>query len=1048
MFALPKRVRTPFHMIILTTIAVTVISAAQAADGWSGSSAPAATPQTDVAWYGETGIDLTLHAPLPEITLHKTAGGTFAAANWPGVALGGEVGAPAVPVVRRLFVAPVGATITVESTGLVSETLALADRAINVPLIPYQPAISQADGPLEDAPFYYDEAAYQRVRKSDGPQVTVVPAGICRGHQLYCLEVRPVAYDAGSNALTVWNEIDISISIDGGQPTTVDLGPFDGLRTRLLNPPTPVQDRGLDLLIVMADDFDGTTAMDDFVSLKQSEGFAVMQYVATSGTTATQIRTYIASVYNSANRPDFVVLVGDSDTIPAWTGGGDSSAATDLPYVCMDAGDDWYPDMVVGRISVRTVAGLGDIVDKYLSIDAREFALPSNPNYNPDFVKNAALLATNDTSSGGEETHNEAIETYLDPAGFTSTRIYATQGGGTSDITAAVNNGSLITVYFGHSSSSGWWTPSFEQSDIEALANSTLYGLVFGFSCNTAHFTYDECSGETWLREADKGAAAYLSASTYIYYTSPPWHEASCLELGYFKALIQAGERKIGTAWYMALADLLATYGPSDPVTRDYYEMFVILGDPSWTLPQEDGFVISSTPQLQEACVPAVNQVDYTLEVVSTGLFHEAVTLAVANLPAGATAVFSSNDQTPPYTSTLTIGNLTGVVPDLYTLEVKGSSSLFNRTVNFDLSVSDGVPTAPTLTSPPNGEADVSRWPTLVWQEATGGVEYYVEVATDAAFSNVVFSAAVTGTSVDVDTQLNRITEHYWRVIASNGCGDGAYSSAFTFTTIDQADYFTEDFGSGGSFDLEGITLTFTPDGSGDFYSCCAVGASAYPTNPTGHTALDMRDDNYEAVVLSESRTVALYNYSYTTFYVGSNGFITFGSGDSDWDETLAEHFSVPRISAMYNDLSPNVDGTCTWAQLEDRAVVTFDDVPEFNTTNSNSFQYELFFDGTIRVTWLSMAASDGIVGLSRGDGIPSDYLDSDLSQYAACPEECPSDLTGDGVVNLADLQMLLAAYGSQPGDANWNATADFDGNDVIDLSDLQQLLSDYGTNC
>ena len=279
------------------------------------------------------------------------------------------------------------------------------------------------------------------------------------------------------------------------------------------------------------------------------------------GTTASQIRNHIQSLYLSPSSPDHVCLVGDSDTIPAWTGGGDSSAATDLPYVCMDAGDDWYPDMVVGRISVRSVSGLADIVAKYESIEAREFALPSNPNYNPDFVKNAALLATNDMSSGGQETHETAIEDYLDPAGFTSTKIYASQGGGTTQIRNAVNSGSLITVYFGHSSSSGWWTPGFEQPDVIALTNSTLYGLVFGFSCNTSHFTYDECFGETWLREDNKGAAVYLSASTYIYYTSPPWHEASCLELAYFKALIQDGQREVGTAWQMALADLLTTYG-------------------------------------------------------------------------------------------------------------------------------------------------------------------------------------------------------------------------------------------------------------------------------------------------------------------------------------------------------------------------------------------------------------------------------------------------------------------------------------------------------
>ncbi len=57
-------------------------------------------------------------------------------------------------------------------------------------------------------------------------------------------------------------------------------------------------------------------------------------------------------------------------------------------------------------------------------------------------------------------------------------------------------------------------------------------------------------------------------------------------------------------------------------------------------------------------------------------------------------------------------------------------------------------------------------------------------------------------------------------------------------------------------------------------------------------------------------------------------------------------------------------------------------------------------------------------------------------------------DIDGDGDVDLADLQALLAAYGSCPGDANYNSSADLadDGEACINLADLQVLLSNYGT--
>jgi len=55
-------------------------------------------------------------------------------------------------------------------------------------------------------------------------------------------------------------------------------------------------------------------------------------------------------------------------------------------------------------------------------------------------------------------------------------------------------------------------------------------------------------------------------------------------------------------------------------------------------------------------------------------------------------------------------------------------------------------------------------------------------------------------------------------------------------------------------------------------------------------------------------------------------------------------------------------------------------------------------------------------------------------------------DLNGDGKVNLADLVLFADAYGSKPGDLNWNPLADIAppyGN--IGLTDLVTLAMHYG---
>jgi len=60
-------------------------------------------------------------------------------------------------------------------------------------------------------------------------------------------------------------------------------------------------------------------------------------------------------------------------------------------------------------------------------------------------------------------------------------------------------------------------------------------------------------------------------------------------------------------------------------------------------------------------------------------------------------------------------------------------------------------------------------------------------------------------------------------------------------------------------------------------------------------------------------------------------------------------------------------------------------------------------------------------------------------------PVTIPGDLNGDGKVNLADLVILAIAYGSKPGDANWNPAADILGHGEVDLADLAVLANHYG---
>ncbi len=202
--------------------------------------------------------------------------------------------------------------------------------------------------------------------------------------------------------------------------------------------------------------------------------------------------------------------------------------------------------------------------------------------------------------------------------------------------------------------------------------------------------------------------------------------------------------------------------------------------------------------------------------------------------------------------------------------------------------------------------------------------------------------------------------------------------------SVGQLDYFTQNFDLGNN-DLHNQSLTFTPNGSSSFYSVCREPAPVFPVDPRLGKRLLLTDDSYATIVLAAGAQVSLYGKRTNIFYIGSNGYITFDEGDSAYTGTLATHFARRRISGLFADLNPESGGRISWQQLVDRAVVTFEDITQYQTGSRNSFQIELFFDGRIRLTHLNIGSATGLVGLSAGNDIPATFVPSDLSAYPSC---------------------------------------------------------------
>ena len=196
--------------------------------------------------------------------------------------------------------------------------------------------------------------------------------------------------------------------------------------------------------------------------------------------------------------------------------------------------------------------------------------------------------------------------------------------------------------------------------------------------------------------------------------------------------------------------------------------------------------------------------------------------------------------------------------------------------------------------------------------------------------------------------------------------------------------YLVEQFTGGADpFDLEYKSVTFSPNSSGKGYGAEVEDITQLPTDPAGGTNLTLGDDAFVSVKLANSKTVSIYGSSFTSFYVGSNGYITFTEGDTDYSETLQDQFDTLRVSSLFRDLNPTGGGKVSWRQLSDRAVVTWENVPQYGLSNSNTFQITLYFDGRIQLAWTRVDARQGIVGLSDGLGVPPDFEETDFSELS-----------------------------------------------------------------
>ena len=783
-------------------------SAAQAGSGWlpfDGASDPA-SPELALLSASPNSIELQANLPGAQAETIWAGGQSFTRLSGEGYGFPTTTGAPELPVLRREVEIPFGAQVSIQLVSAQYRDVSLAELGLHT-IYPLQPPQSKLAG-AEPLPFTQDAAAYTQAGYAPANPLAIGEPYIVRGHRILPVEVWPVAYDPVAGTLRLYSQVILRLSLSGADMTLTSsmaqryASPeFDrSLSHRVLN-----YNQGLALpdadevgyLILTADAY--YDAILPLATLRTERGFTVTvtRLSELPGSTTQDIKDYIQTAYDTwVVPPSYLLLVGDTDTIPTWIGP-EIDTSTDLYFATMDGDDDWHPDIGRGRFPVRTAEQTTYMVDKYLAYANLMGVEP--------WLKTTSFAATCDLYEIAEGSHNYVIDSYTLPGGWSGTFPENPQPGGdklycityeatNQDLIDAFNQGRWAIIYSGHGSYDGW-EMGFDPTDVANLNNAGMFPFVASHACLTGDFgEMDEVFGETWVVGENQGALAYFGSSTLTY-----WNEDDVLERTYSDTLF-SGVQPPPDLWLMTEAGLAGVEAAYPDMALYYRETYNLLGDPAVRLflqPDIPTFTLEISPSSHEVCAPG--EVSSLVEVGSALDYTGVVFLENSALPDNVTASFDLPSSLVPFESTFTLNVASGVIDGDYTIDITATDNIaLTHSATLDLRLVTALPVQPVLVSPLNASLDQSDLPLFTWLAPTLINQQHFQLADTALFENLLVDAPIlSNTSYQSSTPLEGGRCYWWQVNASNACGIGEWSTPFHFATAALDVVFEDDIEAG-----------------------------------------------------------------------------------------------------------------------------------------------------------------------------------------------------------------------------------------------------------
>ncbi|MGE0145020.1 MAG: hypothetical protein AB7I19_17425 [Planctomycetota bacterium] len=196
-----------------------------------------------------------------------------------------------------------------------------------------------------------------------------------------------------------------------------------------------------------------------------------------------------------------------------------------------------------------------------------------------------------------------------------------------------------------------------------------------------------------------------------------------------------------------------------------------------------------------------------------------------------------------------------------------------------------------------------------------------------------------------------------WLITAAPCAGSSTYGTGCP----SPADFY-EQFGAG-AIDLSGTAVTLAYNGIG--YTVTPGGTF----NPNFSANLGLGDDTLSAGNAFGFTINVPGIGAVSAVDIDSNGRCGFGLTGSDFTESLPEFLAQQLFAVCWDDLNPGAGGGVYFDAFPGMAMITWDQVPQFNNTDSNTLQIQFYANGNVVLVW-QQVGMDCIVGLSTASGL------------------------------------------------------------------------------